>query len=922
MSKPSAPRYFKVAGWITAIALIAVAIIALAGTASRQHRSASNKAGVPVSPALTAQQRTRIGAGFDALPVAFEANHGQIDPQVKYMARGNGYTLFLTGNEAVLAVRSSSGKPASPIAGRFGLRTRAASASGPEKTAAIRLQTVGGNSHPLISAGNQVPGTINYYRGNDRSKWVEGVKQYSAVTYHEVYPGVNLAFHGEQRQLEFDFIVSPGASTAPIELGFQGAKKITTDAAGNLVLSSTAGDVVLHKPVAYQEKDGKRELIDATFKTTSRKEVAFAVGPYDHTRELVIDPSVSYASYLGGSAEDDAFAIAVDGAGNAYVTGQTISPTFGGKPAGGNFDVFVTEFNATGSSLVYTDIFSGSGDCSGNAIVVDGSGNAYVGGSATAGFPVTIGQTTFAGGVLDGFALKLTATSGALSFGTYLGGSGRDIVNGIAVDGSGNIYAAGDTFSTNFPLKNAIQSTNNGGTTDLAFVTEIAAGGATLTYSTYLGGSSANLATAIALDTSNNAYVAGLTESTDFPVTSGVVQSAAGGDQDGFVTEVKSDGSAWVYSTYLGGSGTETPLGIAVDAAGEAYVTGSTTSPNFPTVNAVQTSLGGSSATNIFVSKLNAGATALLFSTYYGGNLDDVGTAISLDAFADAYVTGRTLSSNYPVSNSFQSSLSGTSDAVVTEFSNTGFVVYSSFLGGTGTENGLAGQDGQSAVGGIAVDSTSNTYLAGVTASTDFPVTTNAYQTTYGMAVDAFVAKITAAPADFSVAVAPTTASTASGQSTSAITVTVSSVNSSFGQQVNLTCGSLPAKATCNFSNASVTPGSAAVTSSLTISTNGSTAQLLPVNRRSGIFTAIFVPLVGIAILAAGVTPRKRRLFGILLGIALLSLLVLPACGGSGSGGGGGGGGGTTTPAGTYNITVVGSAGNTNHSAPLVFTVN
>lgn len=923
MSKPSIPNQFRFAGSIAAAVLVIAAGLVAFGNRTTRDRQANEFSAPSTSASLTAQPAERVAATLQALPVAFEANYGQTDSQVKYMARGSGYTLFLTASDAVFAMRESSQANARKSSA-LSAKRRVPEVHLPDKTASVHMKLVGANSHPAIVAGNEVPGRINYYIGNDPSKWVEGAKQYADVTYREMYPGVDLKFHGAQRRLEFDFLVSPGASPAAIELGFAGADKITTDAAGNLRLSSSAGDVELHKPVAYQETAGKREFVNVGFKMTGANAVAFALGSYDHSRELVIDPSLTYASYLGGSAEDDALAIAVDGSGNTYVTGETKSPNFNGKSAGPNFDVFVTEFNA--SAFVYTDIFAasgtGSGDCSGNTIAVDGSGNAYVGGSATAGFPVTSGtfRTTFGGGALDGFVAKLAAQTGAVTFSTYLGGNGRDVVNGIAVDGSGNIYVAGDTFSTNFPVLNAIQPTNNS-SADSAFVTKMSASGASLAYSTYLGGSSDNLATGIALDSSNNAYVTGLTESTDFPTTSGAAQTSSGGGQDGFVTEVNTAGSAWVYSSYLGGSGAETPLGIAVDAAGEAYVTGNTTSSNFPTVNAAQSALGGSSATNVFLSKFNAGGTALLFSTYYGGNEDDSGTAVAVDSFGDPYVTGRTTSSNYPVSNAFQGTLRGSSDAFVTEFSNTGYVVYSSFLGGTGTEDGLGGEDGNGPVGGIAVDSTSNAYLTGVTASsTDFPASTG--QTAYGGGVsDGFVAKVAAAPADFSVAVSPATTSVTSGQTTSTITVTVSSVNASFGQPVALSCQSLPARATCSFSNTSVTPTTAAVTSNLTISTSGSTAEnAFPTNRHTTVLVALLLPISGVVVFGAGAGSRRKRLLGsVLLGLICLSLLLLPACGGNGNSGGGGG---TTTPPGTYNLTVVGTAGNSSHSAPFALTVN
>jgi hypothetical protein len=941
LSNPSASKKFTPAGWVVLGSIVAVAALAVVGTARVRTHSGSARAkpaaAAPVqSPALSADGRGRVRASLSTLPLAFEANQGQTDPQVKYMARGNGYTIFLTANDTVFALQSPSQTAPSRVSGKQGLLQdkTAPEAVAKDQTAAIHMHLVGGNAQAQIAPGSQLPGVTNYYIGSDRSKWQAGVKQYAGVAYRDVYPGVNMAFHGEQRQLEFDFIVTAGASPAPINLGFSGTRKIATDAAGNLLLSSTVGDVVLRKPVAYQERYGKRQFVSAEFVQKTNNKVGFALGPYDRSRELVIDPSLSYATYVGGASEDEAFAIALDGSGNAYVTGQTKSLSFNGKPAGPTFNVFVTKVNSNGTAFGYTDIFaatgvagncsaSGTGSCSGNAIAVDSTGNAYVAGTATAGFPTLSGfQTSFGGGGSDAFVLKLNS-SGTLMYSTFLGGSGSDNANAIAIDGSGNVYVAGETHSTDFPIKApAIQSSNAGG--DAAFVTKLDSTGMSLGYSTYLGGSGGNLATGIALDSSKNAYVTGITISSDFPTTSGVVQATAGGADDGFVTEVKADGSAWVYSTYLGGSGADDALGIAVDSAGEAYVTGSTNSTNFPTANAAQNALGGSSATNVFVTKLNAGATALVFSTYYGGTLDDAGAGIALDSFGDAYVTGTATSSNYPVTSG-GGALSGTSDALVTEFSNTGFVVYSSFLGGSGTENQeLVASNITGPFGAIAVDSSSNAYLAGITASTTgFPITSSGVaQPNYGGgATDGFVAKVGAAPADFSVAVSPTTASTTSGQPTSAVTVTVSSVNSSYGQAVALSCGSLPSKAVCHFTSASVTPGSSAATSSLTIATNGasSSSKLTPdTNRGLTMFYAMFLP-VGIALLGVGNRSRSKRLFGFLLpGVILMGLLMLPACG---SGSGGGGGGNNTAP-GVYRITVSGQGGGATHSAPLTLTVH
>ena len=908
-------------------AIAIVAIMACAVKLSAPHAKdarAVNPGSVKSQvPALSNEQRGRIRASLDALPLAFEANQGQADPQVRYMARGNGYSVFLTGKDAVFAISSAKHPQSSRTAGPH------SQTQSTEKvqSAAIDMRLVGGNSKPEITAGNELPGTVNYYVGSNPKDWHTGVKQYSSVSYREVYPGVNMVLHGAQRQLEFDFVVRPGADPKTIVLGFKGARKLETDASGNLVLTSSAGDVALHKPVAYQEKDGKREIVEAAF-LIHGSDVGLNLGTYDRGRELVIDPILSYATYLGGTAEDDALAIAVDGSGNAYITGQTVSPLFGGKTAGPNFDVFVTKVNTTGTALAYTAIFAatntGAGNCSGNTITVDSAGNAYVAGSATIGFPlVSALQNLFAGGPLDAFVLKLNSTGTAVQFSTYLGGSATDIANGIAVDGSGNVYIAGDTSSNDLnPTSNAIQGSLNG--SDDAFMAKLDSSGSSLLYLTYLGGSSSDLATGMAIDGSNNAYLAGVTLSTDFPISSGAFQTTAGGSGDAFVAKINADGTRG-YATYLGGSAGDNGFGITVDSAGEAYVTGTTNSSNFPTLNAAQGTAKG--AVESFVTKLNASGSGLLFSTYLGGTLDDSAVGIALDSFGDAYVTGRTFSSDFPVTDG--GTIQGSTDAFVAELSNTGDVVYASFIGGNLAEDTLGGGTGSGAVGAVAVDSTSNAYLTGTTDSTaSFPVTNGVLQANFaGGQADGFVVKVGAAPADFSVGVSPGNASVTSGQTTSAITVTVSSVNSSLGQAVTLSCGNLPSKAVCHFSPASVTPGSSAQTSSLTISTNGSSSasmHLPSANRQMQVFAAVFLPLVGITLLAAGTNREKKRLFGfLLLGLLLSSLMILPACaGGGGDGGGGGGGGGGGTTPGTYNIMVSGAGGGANHSAAFTLKVN
>jgi Fibronectin type III domain/Beta-propeller repeat len=894
LDKPSASkRRIYALCLLPVIAVIAIAFLVV----YRAHPGANFASSQPrLTQSTTPAARAHLRASFAALPLAFEKNQGQTDPQVQYMARANGYTLFLTNNDAVFSFHSRS----SAIALNTGRRLQASHAPSRGKAqqtapAVVRMQLVGGNPVAPIAAIHQLPGRSNYYLGSDPKKWQTNVPQYARVAYKNVYPGVDLAYYGEQSKLEFDFVVAPQSSPAPIDLEFRGARSVATDASGNLVVSSAAGDVVLHQPVAYQEQNGSRQLVDSRFVLKANKQVSFELGNYDHSRDLVIDPTVTYATYLGGSAEDDAYGVAVDSSGNAYVTGGTLSLNFPGTATSTktNFVAFVSVLNPAGSALVSTFLggTTGSGDNFGLGIAVNSTGAYVVGDTNSSSFPGTlIGP----GGGKDAFVAKLS-TSGTLTLlqVARIGGTGDDVGNGIAIDSTGAAYIGGDTDSTDFPTAGPAIQTTNGGSID-GFVAKLDVSGTSLDYSDYIGGSGNDPVESIALDGSNNAYITGITTSSNFPITPGAYQRTQSGTGDnGFVAAVKADGSALIYSTYLGGTGSNDALAIAVDSAGEAYVTGDTSSSNFPTLNPVQASLKG--ATDVFITKLNASGTGLLFSTYVGGTLDDAGTGIALDSFNDVYVTGTTQSSDYPTNGTpFQASLSGTSDAFVTELSNTGFSVYSSFLGGTGNENSV-GEDLTDPLGAIAVDAASNVYLAGSTSTatgSGFPITTGAFQSTYGGgASDAFVTKVGAAPADFSVAVSPTTISVASGQTTAAITVTVSSVNAAFGNAVTLSCGGKPANAACNFSPLSVTPGATAATSNLTISTNGSTGNgmLIPTLGRRSLFYAMLLPVGGVVFLGVGLGRRNRKLVRIIAPTLMVGILIiLPACGGSSSGGGGG----------------------------------
>jgi plastocyanin len=677
------------------------------------------------------RQATERAASYGKVPLHFEANQGQTDDQVKFLARGSGYGLFLTSTESVLVLRKGeAGRPGEGLA-----RAEAATQSRSSPPEVLRMKLLGADPHPAVEGTEELPGKSHYFIGNDPKKWRTDVPQYARVEYKNVYPGVSLTYYGNQGQLEYDFVVSPGGDPRRIRLGIEGAKGIRVDAEGNLVLSLPGGEVVEKAPVVYQEIGRARKAVEGRFVVRGRGEVGFEVGAYEADRPLVLDPLLVYSTYLGGSGNDAGLGIAMDTSGNAYVTGYTNStnfPTANPLQAanGGGYDAFVAKVNAVGSALVYSTYFGGSGDDIGQSIAVDGSGNAYVTGyTQSTDFPTANPLQAVYGGNADAFVAKLNASGSALVYSTYLGGSGSDYGQGIAVDASGNAFVTGSTGSANFPTANALQAANAGGSD--AFVVKVNAAGSALVYSTYLGGSGLDQAWGIAVDLAGNAYVTGDTVSTNFPTTNPLQATHGGGTSDAFVAKVNAAGSALVYSTYLGGSGGDQGQGIAVDASGSAYVTGLTSSTNFPTANPLQAANGG--ANDAFVAKLNTAGSALVYSTYLGGSGDDFGDGIAVDALGNAYVTGLTGSTNFPTANPLQATHGGgIYDAFVAKLNAAGSALaYSTYLGGSG------GDQGQ----GIAVDASGNAYVTGYASSTNFP-TANPLQAANGGGADGFVAKI------------------------------------------------------------------------------------------------------------------------------------------------------------------------------------
>ena len=653
---------------------------------------------------------------FGRLPLVFESNQGQVDPSVKFLARVEGGALFLTEREAVLAARGGG---------------------------VVRMRLAGAGKPQAIQALEPTGGVSNYILRNDPARWRTGIPHFLRVAYRSVCTGVDIVYYGNPQSLEYDLIVSPGADPAEIQMAFDGVKSMRLDRAGDLVLKTSGGELRQKRPRAFQETASGRVEVQARYRLKPGKRVGFELARYDAGRPLIIDPVLSYSTYLGGSGADLGNAIAVDGLGNVYVTGQTTTnfPTTNPFQAdnGGGVDVFVTKVNAAGSARVYSTYLGGAGDDFGYGIAVDSAGNAYVTGyTKSANFPTTASpiQGTHGGGTGDAFVTKLNASGTALLYSTYLGGSGDDVGHGIAVDSSGNAYVAGDTGSANFPTTNPLQP-NNGGGVD-GFVTKINAAGSARVYSTYLGGALTDAVFGIAVDGSGNAYLTGTTGSTDFP-TKNPIQMNNGGADDVFVTKINTAGSALVYSTYLGGLGFDRGNAIAVDGAGNAYVTGQTNSTDFPTTSPLQPNNGG--AIDAFVTKINAAGSGRVYSTYLGGNDIDYGNGIAVDIAGNAFVAGYTTSTTFPTTNPIQANKGATGpDGFVTQINAAGSApVYSTYLGG----------DSADQANGIATDSLGgNVYVTGITSSTTFPgVNAHSLQPIYGTgSSDAFVSLISSSP--------------------------------------------------------------------------------------------------------------------------------------------------------------------------------
>jgi uncharacterized repeat protein (TIGR01451 family) len=1035
------------------------------------------------------------------LPLSFEPNQGQTDPQVKFLARGAGYGVFLTADQAVLTLSSDKNSPV------------------------VRMRLAGANPAAAASGSSPLPGKSNYFIGNDPAKWHSGVPQFARVRYQGVYPGVDLVYYGNHGRLEYDFEVAPGADPRQIALRFQGRERAKLDAGGNLILASGGHEVSLKAPRIYQEFGAEQRPVAGRFVLRQDGKVGFELAAYDRRRALVIDPELTYSTWLGGSALESCSAIllvasppsgcpaiAIDPSSNIYIAGSTTSADFPGVPPlptppsapnvfvtklnatgstilfstylGGNnvdytagvavdtaFDVvvagttassdfpvstssafqatptngnqhaFVSVLSSTGQNLLYSTYLSGNGAESARGLALDPRNKIYVIGTttskdqpdATHSFPATLGAIQVASlGNSQFFVSKIDPTLvgfPSLVYSTYFGGGnpidGLTLGGGIAVDANSNVYITGGTNfqhtgspATDFPILNAFQgcldtpSTSTTPTTNCvtpaspipadAFVAKInpaAAAGAQLLYSTYLGGTGNDVGFGIAVDSGLSAYITGSTTSTDVTIPSGTTPfqrcldnpanpspCPAATASDAFVGKFGTpcNGSTctttavpFTYFSYLGGSGTDVGLGIAVDSLQGARIAGWTNSTDFPGAtnanNLVQMALGG--LVDAFASRIDTTASSTValghYGTFLGGTANDFGTGIATDAQGSSYIVGETASGNFPKANPIQPAINGLSDAFITKLgpvlsltvtevvspttvgvgNNTTFtytitnngdlttgIIFTDVLPSTATfvsANATPGQSNCPAPTSSIVTCTVGTLNGGASGTVTVVLTPTLPALPFqpgsvsdGGKVSIFGTSKVFTPAvppvaavnNFSVSVSPTTATVAAGIPAS-FTVTVTPTGN-IPNTVSLSASGAPASGTTTFPNGtSFTDLSSGPQSrQLVVNTTArvtTPASIFPVGRP---FYAALLPVSGLALLGAGIGGRKslrrRVLMTALLGCFFTLVLFQAACGSKSTTS-------TTsgTPAGTYNLTVTATSGAASRTQQIVLVV-
>jgi hypothetical protein len=667
-ARPARGRGFPGKRALVAVALLALlaafaTLISAFQVPSAEHSSVGSKgyqagtAAAPVSEPRAAPQMSEEEAldAYGKLPLSFIPNEGQTDKAVRYYAQGAGYGFFFTHDGAMLSFAEGKGRGGHALA----------------------LDFLGANPHATLTAQERLTGEVNNLVGDDPANWQQGLPTHAELLYGGLWPGIDMAVRGDGGKLKYEFHLKPGSSVEDVRLAYRGAEGLSVGAGGELLVRTSMGVLKDAAPVSYQLIGGERVPVESRYKLLPGEGggYGFAVGSHDPRYPLVIDPGLDYSTFLGETGADAGADIAVR-EGSAYVTGiagfdfpttpGAFDTSFNGGPLNQSFDAFVTKLNASGSALAYSTFLGGTGDDEpfslvgldeGLGIAVDGSGNAYVtGATRSPDFPTTPGafDPTF-NGVEDAFVTKLNAAGSELVYSTFLGGPVTIEVGFDIAVREGRAYVTGDAHFRDFPTTpGAFDPTFNGGTPDGgdAFVTKLNASGSALVYSTFLGGTSSEEGRSIAVDGNGSAYLTGGTTSANFPTTRGAFDRTFNGSQvsfpiGAFVTKLNASGSTLVYSTFLGGPIQTRGRGIAVDGNGRAYVTGFTESPDFPTTRgAFDKTFNGT--IDAFVTKLNRSGSELAYSTFLGGMSDDQGNDIAVDGRGRTYVTGGTGSADFP----------------------------------------------------------------------------------------------------------------------------------------------------------------------------------------------------------------------------------------------------------------------------------
>jgi Beta-propeller repeat len=678
----------------------------------------------------SADRHADVRPSVAGLPLTFVENRGQTDARVRFHAQGPGHGFYLTREEIALTLQRDSGEGVS-----------------------LALRFLGADP-ALVSGARRAPGAVNYLRGDGPA--VTGVPHYEEVTYRDLWPGIDLALSGRDGALKYEFRVAPGARPTDIRLAYRGADQLRRDGSGGLSIDTALGELRDAPPVAWQEVGAARVPVDSRYALHGDRGYGFAVGDYDRSRELIIDPSLAYSTFLGGTSHEFGSGIAVDGAGNAYVTGFTQSPNFPTTTgafdrtgaASNNLDAFVTKLNPSGSAVVYSTFLGGSAFDWGRGIALDAAGSAYVTGrTMSSNFPTTSGAFDRSFNVddcprcgidqADAFVAKLSPAGSSLVYSTFVGGTSPDDAFGIALDGARNAYFTGETTSGNFPTTGGAFDRTAGGGSD-GFVAKLNAAGSALVYSTRLGGADNDLPEGVAVDAAGNATVGGSTRSADFPTTPGAFDSTHNGGAiderfDLFATKLNAAGSGLVFSTFVGGSRSDFGADLAVDGAGNSYLAGGTLSPDFPiTPGAFDGTFAGSEG---FAIKLNPAGSGLVYATFLGSA---GAAAVAPDADGDAWLAGGSGPGAPTTPGAFANYGGGASDAYVAELSADGAELrFASFLGGSESEGG----------DDVALDPGGDVYVSGHTYSADFPTTPGAFDRVFGGDTmifwgDAFVTKL------------------------------------------------------------------------------------------------------------------------------------------------------------------------------------